>query len=128
MRKVLLVEDSSAETQKVVRYLEKGGYSVYGVSSGEEAQLRLKQQKPDLILLDVILPGQSGFELCRKLKADPNTKTIPIVICSTKNTDIDQTWGSMSGAEAYLIKPVDEAKLLQTVSHFIRNFSITADR
>lgn len=120
MSKVLLVEDSSVETAKVVHYLEKGGYSVYGVRSGEEAQLRMKQQEPDLIILDVILPGQSGFELCRKLKADPNTRTIPIVICSTKDTEIDKTWGSMSGAEAYLTKPVDEAKLLQTVSQFIR--------
>lgn len=120
MNKVLLVEDSVAEAEKLTRYLEKQGFSVFGVRSGEEAQLRLKQQKPNLILLDVILPGQSGFELCRKLKADPATKAIPIVICSTKNTDIDKTWGNMSGADAYITKPVDEAKLLQVINQFVR--------
>ncbi|MBH8572089.1 response regulator [Nostocaceae cyanobacterium CENA369] len=120
MKKVLLVEDSLTESEKMTRYLEQGGYSVYEVRSGEEAQLRLKQQKPDLILLDLILPGQSGFEFCRKLKADPTTKAIPVVICSTKNTDVDKTWGTMSGADAYLIKPVNENTLLQTVSKFIR--------
>ncbi|BAY78813.1 MAG: response regulator [Mojavia pulchra JT2-VF2] len=120
MKKVLLVEDSLTESEKMTRYLEQGGYSVYEVRSGEEAQLRLKQQKPDLILLDLILPGQSGFEFCRKLKADPITKAIPVVICSTKNTDVDRTWGNMSGADAYLVKPVDENTLLQTVSKFIR--------
>ena len=72
-----------------------------------------------MIVLDVILPGQSGFELCRKLKGDPQTKGIPIVICSTKNTEIDKTWGEMSGADAYLTKPIDEAQLLQTVNRFI---------
>ncbi len=119
MTKVLLVEDSTTYAEQVTRCLEKQGFLVFGVSSGEEAQLRLKQQKPDLIVLDVILPGQSGFELCRKLKADPQTKGIPIVICSTKNTEIDKTWGEMSGADAYLTKPIDETQLLQIVNQFI---------
>jgi twitching motility two-component system response regulator PilH len=120
MKKVLLVEDSLTEAERIARFLEKAGYSVYEVRSGEEAQLRLKQQKPDLILLDLILPGQSGFEFCRKLKGDPVTKAIPVVICSTKNTDVDRTWGSMSGADAYLTKPVDEKILLETIGQFIR--------
>lgn len=119
MSKVLLVEDSATYAEQLTRCLEKQGFSVYGVRSGEEAQLRLKQQKPDLIVLDVILPGLSGFELCRKLKADPQTKAIPIVICSTKNTEIDKTWSEMSGADAYITKPIDEAKLLQTVNQYI---------
>ncbi|RMF23521.1 MAG: response regulator [Cyanobacteria bacterium J083] len=119
MNKILLVEDSLVDTEKITGYLETKGLVVQGVTSGEEAQLRLKRQKPDLILLDVILPGLSGFELCRKLKANPETKSIPVVICSTKNKEVDKTWGKMSGADAYLTKPVDESLLLEIVNQFI---------
>jgi two-component system, chemotaxis family, response regulator PixH len=119
MSQILLVEDSKAETEILKRYLEKQGHSVQTVSSGEEAEIRLKQQKPALIVLDVILPGQSGFELCRKLKNDPNTKTIPIVMCSTKNKEIDKTWANMSGADAYVTKPVDEMSLKQAIAKLI---------
>ncbi|MDJ0682754.1 MAG: response regulator [Xenococcaceae cyanobacterium MO_167.B52] len=119
MSQILLVEDSRAEAEKLTRYLEKQGLSVLGVTSGEEAELRLKQQKPALIVLDVILPGQSGFELCRKLKANPETEKIPIIICSTKDKEIDRTWANMSGADAYLTKPVNEAAFQQTISKLI---------
>ena len=71
-------------------------------------------------MLDVILPGESGFELCRKLKANPQTEKIPVVICSTKNKEIDRTWANMSGADAYITKPVDEALLEQTIHQLIR--------
>jgi twitching motility two-component system response regulator PilH len=119
MSQILVVDDSKTEIELLRRYLEKQGHSVQAVSSGEEAELRLKQQKPALIVLDVILPGQSGFELCRKLKNDPTTRTIPIVICSTKNKEIDKTWANMSGADAYVTKPVDETSLQQTISKLI---------
>ncbi|MDJ0716987.1 MAG: response regulator [Prochloraceae cyanobacterium] len=119
MSKVLLVEDSVLEFETLKRYLQKQGFLVYGVRSAEEAHLRLKQQKPDVILLDVILPGASGFELCRKLKKDSKTKAIPVVICSTKNTKVDRIWSDMSGADAYITKPVDEATLIQTINQFV---------
>jgi two-component system, chemotaxis family, response regulator PixH len=119
MSKILLVEDSEMQAEIITRCLEKQGFVVFRVSSGEEAQLRVKQQKPSLIILDVILPGQSGFELCRQLKNNPDTKNIPIVMCSTKNTDIDRTWGEMSGAEAYVTKPIDENQLVQTVNQYL---------
>jgi two-component system, chemotaxis family, response regulator PixH len=119
MSQVLIVEDSKTEMEKLKRCLEGSGYTVLGVTSGEEAEIRLKQQKPGLILLDVILPGESGFELCRKLKGDPATKSIPIVIYSTKDKEMDRTWGSMSGADAYLSKSVDEQTLIQTVSQLM---------
>ncbi|MDJ0510445.1 MAG: response regulator [Crocosphaera sp.] len=119
MSHILLVEDSRVEAEKLTRYLQKQGLSVLGVTSGEEAELRLKQEKPRLIVLDVILPGESGFELCRKLKADPVTQKIPVVICSTKNKEIDKTWASMSGADAYLTKPVNEETFQQTINQLI---------
>ncbi|MEL4894754.1 response regulator transcription factor [Crocosphaera sp. Alani8] len=119
MSHILLVEDSRVEAEKLTRYLQKQGLSVLGVTSGEEAELRLKQEKPRLIVLDVILPGESGFELCRKLKADPLTQQIPVVICSIKNKEIDKTWGRMSGADAYLTKPLNKEVFQQTINQLI---------
>ncbi len=119
MSQVFLVEDSLEQTQKIKNCLEKEGLTVITAKSAEEALIRIQQKKPDLILLDVILPGQSGFELCRQLKEDPGTKLIPIAICSSKNTDLDRSWGDMSGANAYLTKPIDETKLLETVDRLL---------
>lgn len=119
MTTVLLIEDSVTESEILTRYLLQAGHIVISAKSSEEAQDRLTLQKPDLIVLDVILPGQSGFELCRELKANQDTKTIPIVMCSTKNTDVDRMWGNMLGADAYLPKPINEQEFLQTIRHMV---------
>ena len=119
MNTVMIVEDSVTDMELLTLYLQKEGLFVLPAISGEDAQIRLQQQKPDLIVLDVILPGQSGFQLCRQLKSDPQTKSIPIVLCSTKNTEVDKQWGKMGGADAYLTKPVDKDKLLDTIRQFI---------
>lgn len=121
MNTVLVVEDSLTQIELLTGYLQLAGLAVIIAKSGEEAQTRLIQQKPDLIILDVMLPGQSGFELCRELKADPGTRQIPVVICSTKNTEVDRMWGNMLGADAYLPKPVDQKQLVQTVQKLIKN-------
>jgi len=119
LKTVLVVEDSLTETEVVTRYLMQLGLAVVSVQSGEEAQVQLQSQKPDLVILDVILPGQSGFELCHNLKTNEDTKRIPVVICSTKGTEVDKLWGSMLGADAYMAKPVDRQKLMQIVLQFI---------
>jgi two-component system, chemotaxis family, response regulator PixH len=119
MSQILIVEDSKLEADKLRKCLENQGFSILVVTSGEEAEIRLKTFKPNLIVLDVILPGESGFELCRKLKTEPVTQNIPIVIYSTKDKQIDRTWGDMSGADAYLSKTVDETILLETVERLI---------
>ncbi|KAM3093337.1 response regulator transcription factor [Phormidesmis sp. 146-12] len=120
MSTVLVVEDSVTEMQILTSYLKSAGLSVVSAQSGEEAQVKLNGAKPDLIVLDVILPGQSGFELCRELKADPNTSKIPVVICSTKDTEVDKMWGNMLGANAYIPKPVDPVELLKTIRQLIK--------
>ena len=112
---VLLVEDSLTETEVLTGYLRQAGLRVVSVTSGEEAHLKLEGAKPDLVILDVILPGQSGFELCRQLKSNSSTKAIPVVMCSTKGTEADKLWGSMLGADAYLRKPVNQQQLIQTI-------------
>jgi twitching motility two-component system response regulator PilH len=115
MTTVLLVEDSLTASELLTLYLEQEGLAVVCVPSCEDAQIKLQSQKPDLVILDVILPGQSGFELCRELKSKAETRDIPVVICSTKGTEADKLWGKMLGADAYLSKPVNQKELVTTV-------------
>jgi chemotaxis family two-component system response regulator PixH len=115
MKTVLLVEDSLTDRNVMTSYLQQAGLLVVTAGSVEEAQEKLSQKKPDLIVLDVILPGQSGFEMCRELKTNPETSKIPVIMCSTKGTDVDKIWGNMLGADAYLIKPVSNDELKTTL-------------
>ncbi|GAB4236830.1 MAG: response regulator [Elainellaceae cyanobacterium] len=103
----------------LTHYLKEAGLIVVNVTNCEEARKQLKLQKPDLVVLDVILPGQSGFELCHELKVNSSTERIPIVICSTKGSDADKLWGKMLGADAYLQKPVNPHELISTLQQFI---------
>ncbi|MEM7552751.1 MAG: response regulator [Cyanobacteria bacterium P01_A01_bin.84] len=111
MNTVLVVEDGVTDMEVISRYLQQAGYSVITATSSEEAQEKLNNSIPDVIFLDVILPGKSGFEICRELKNNPSTSQIPIVFCSTKNSDVDKMWGNMLGADAYLSKPVQKDEL-----------------
>jgi len=120
MNTVLLVEDSLTEREFLVRCLQEAGLVVISTTSVEEAHEKLSQKNPDLIILDVILPGQSGFELCRDLKNNPNTKSIPVLICSSKGTSVDKTWGTMLGADGYLTKPVEKQELLSVVRQLLK--------
>jgi DNA-binding response OmpR family regulator len=120
MSTVLLVEDSMTDREIMNRYLQQLGFSVVNAKSSEEAHLKLQTEKPSLIILDVILPGQSGFELCREIKSDPDTSQIPVFICSTKDTDVDKLWGSMLGADAYLPKPIQPNDLVRTIKQFVK--------
>lgn len=115
MTTVLLVEDSLTDAHVLTQYLKQAGLVVVSVTTCEEARLKMQLHKPDLVLLDVILPGQSGFELCRELKTNTSTKQIPVIICSTKGSDADKLWGALLGADAYLPKPVDQKELANTV-------------
>ncbi|MGB3206324.1 MAG: response regulator [Crinalium sp.] len=121
MRTALVVEDTQTERQIFTSCLERAGLNVLTANSTEEALEKISASKPDLIVLDVVLPGRSGFELCRELKADPETSKIPVVMCSTKNSDMDKFWGMKQGADAYIAKPVDQEELLRTVNQLIKN-------
>ena len=115
MNTVLVVEDGLTDMEIISGFLQKAGYSVIAATSSEDAQEKLNNNKPDIIFLDVILPGKSGFEICRELKNNPNTSEIPVVFCSTKNTDVDKMWGDMLGADAYISKPVDRDELTKVL-------------
>lgn len=114
MTTILIVEDSQTEKQILTEFLSAEGYSILQAGSSEEALTTLETVKPNAIFLDVVLPGRSGFELCRDLKSEPETSGIPIVICSTKSSQMDKFWGMKQGADAYLTKPLDRAEVVNT--------------
>jgi two-component system, chemotaxis family, response regulator PixH len=115
MSTVLIVEDTLTEAEIITSTLKGAGFTTVLAKSSEDAKAILNQQKPDLIVMDVVLPGESGFELCRELKEKPETKDIPIVMCSTKSGEMDKFWGMKQGASSYLTKPIDPAELVRTV-------------
>jgi two-component system, chemotaxis family, response regulator PixH len=119
MSVVLIVEDSMTDLQVTSSSLQQAGYTVITASDEQEAKQRLASQKPDLIVLDVVLPDRSGFEICRDLKDDAATQNIPVVMCSTKGSNMDKYWGMQQGADAYLAKPVDPAQLVQAVRKLV---------
>lgn len=112
INKVLVVDDSPTDAHVVTGILEKNGFTVISASSGEEGVEVAKSQQPDLILMDVVMPGMSGFEATRAISKDPSTSHIPVIICSSKGQETDKAWGMRQGARDYLIKPVGEAELM----------------
>lgn len=115
MGTALVIEDSRTEQEIISQFLKIAGVQVCIAKSGEEALEKLSVSLPDLIVLDVVLPGRSGFEICRQLKADDKTSRIPIVICSTKDSEMDKFWGKKQGADAYIPKPIDQETFISTI-------------
>jgi two-component system, chemotaxis family, response regulator PixH len=115
----LIVDDSATERSIITSCLQEIGINVSVALSGEEALEKIEQNSPDLIVLDVVLPGRSGFEICRELKGSDNTNKIPIILCSTKGTEMDKFWGMKQGADAYIPKPIDQAELVRKVKELI---------
>ena len=120
MGTALVVEDSLTDVKILTTCLQQGGINVLVAHSGEEALAKISNHKPDVIVLDIVLPGRSGFEVCRDLKTAAETSKIPIVICSTKGGEMDKFWGLKQGADAYLSKPIDQEELVRTVKQLIK--------
>jgi twitching motility two-component system response regulator PilH len=116
MINVLIIDDSPTEIYKLTTILEKSNYSVQVANSGEEGLTMAQTVRPDVILMDVVMPGVNGFQATRQLSRNEVTKDIPVVIVSTKDQATDKVWGMRQGARAYLVKPVAEAQLLKAVS------------
>ncbi|MCK9380313.1 MAG: response regulator [Sulfuritalea sp.] len=116
MKTVLVVDDSATERHVLSQVLLSGGYEVTTAESGEEGIERAKQIKPDLILMDVVMPGMNGFQATRALSRDEATKAIPVIICTTKDQETDKLWGMRQGAQAYITKPVDGPALLAMIA------------
>ena len=112
IRNVLIVDDSKTELMFLSEMLKKAGFAVTTAENAEDAQRKLDQGKPDLILMDVVMPGQNGFQLTRAISRDPRFTDVPIIMCTSKNQETDRVWGMRQGARDYITKPVDQAELM----------------
>ena len=112
MALIMIVDDSPTEVHVMKTALEKHGYETVSANDGDECITLARQVKPDLILMDVVMPGVNGFQATRTLTKDPQTKAIPVVMISSKNQETDKIWGMRQGAADYLTKPVTEADLV----------------
>ncbi|WP_395698841.1 PleD family two-component system response regulator [Aquabacterium sp.] len=118
VHKILLVDDSKTELHFLSELLTKRGYSVRTAESGEEAMRRLAEDKPDLILMDVVMPGQNGFQLTRTITRDPRFAGVPVIMCTSKNQETDRVWGMRQGAKDYVVKPVVPDELIAKIKQF----------
>jgi two-component system, chemotaxis family, response regulator PixH len=112
---VLVVEDTASERELLSHYLRESGYSVVAATSATEALDKALEIRPDVVITDVVMPGMSGFELCRTLKKHPTTEQVPVIICTSKNQDIDRLWGMKQGADLYITKPFTREQLIRAV-------------
>jgi twitching motility two-component system response regulator PilH len=115
VNKILVVDDSATERFFFAELLSKNGYHVVTAENGAEAVTKAKSERPDLILMDVVMPGQNGFQVTRTISRDPDTAHIPVIICTSKNQETDRYWGMKQGARDYLVKPVDPKDLLTKI-------------
>ncbi len=118
IRKVLVVDDSKTELHHFSEVLTRGGYSVRTAENGDDAMRRLEEDKPDLILMDVVMPGRNGFQLTRAITRDPRFADVPVIMCTSKNQETDRVWGMRQGARDYVVKPVNSAELLGKIRAF----------
>ena len=116
MASVLIVDDSPTETYKMETVLQKNGFVVFKADNGMDGVAAAKKHLPDLVLMDVVMPGLNGFQATRQLTKDADTSHIPVIIVTTKDQETDKVWGKRQGAKDYLTKPVDEATLLKTLN------------
>jgi twitching motility two-component system response regulator PilH len=116
IQNVLIVDDSPTERYYLSDMLVRHGYTVSSAETGEQAMLKIRAEKPQLILMDVVMPGANGFQITRSIARDPALQDIPIIICSSKNQETDRIWGLRQGAFAYLVKPVEASELLAQIA------------
>ena len=115
IQNILIVDDSKTELAYLASILKQGGYSIRTAENAEQAMQRLEENAPDLILMDVIMPGMNGFQLTRHIKKNETYSNIPIILCTSKDQPTDRFWGLKQGASEYLIKPVDAGELLEKI-------------
>lgn len=116
IHKVLVVDDSKTELMVLSDLLQKNGFVVRTAENADEAMRRLEEEQPDLILMDVVMPGQNGFQLTRGIARNPQYANIPIILCTSKNQETDRVWGMRQGARDYIVKPVNAAELMAKIN------------
>jgi len=115
IKKILVVDDSPTERFAMTEVLSAKGYQVVTAENGEDAIAKSRSEMPDLILMDVVMPGMNGYQATRTISRDEATRAIPIIMCTTKSLETDKIWGMRQGAFDYLVKPIDHAELLARI-------------
>jgi twitching motility two-component system response regulator PilH len=118
VQKILVVDDSKTELHVLTDMLVKRGYAVRTAETGEEAMRKLADERPDLILMDVVMPGQNGFQLTRTITRDPRYAGLPVIMCTSKNQETDRVWAMRQGAKDYVVKPVKADELIAKIRQF----------
>jgi twitching motility two-component system response regulator PilH len=118
IRNILLVDDSRTELHHLSDILGRHGYAVRTAENGDEALRRLAEDKPDLILMDVVMPGTNGFQLTRTITRDPRWADVPVIMCTSKGQETDKVWGMRQGARDYIVKPVNGDELVAKIRAF----------
>ena len=116
IKKILVIDDSPTERHVLVEILNKGGYDIITAESGEEGIEKARAEQPDLILMDVVMPGLNGYQATRTLTRDESTKHIPVILVTTKEQETDKIWGLRQGAHDYMTKPINGDELLMKIA------------
>lgn len=121
MSTVLVVEDSPTQREMIMDLLKGNGLTVMIATDGMEALQFLQSSScPDIVVMDIVMPKMNGYELCRKLKTDPKTQNVPVIMCSSKGEEFDRYWGMKQGADAYIVKPFQPRELMATIKQLLR--------
>jgi twitching motility two-component system response regulator PilH len=116
MTQIMIVDDSPTDAHVLKKILEKNGFETVTAADAGEGIEVAKREKPDLILMDVVMPGLNGFQATRELTSDPETSDIPVIIVTRKNQKVDRVWGMRQGARDYVTKPVSENSLVSLIN------------
>ena len=119
MARILLIEDSPTDAAVLSQLLQRNGHQVLTSGSAEDGIEVCKRELPDLVLMDVVLPGMNGFQATRAITREPTTKHIPVILVTTKDQDTDRVWGMRQGAKAYLAKPFGEDELAELIAKYL---------
>lgn len=120
MSKIVVVDDSQADLKLIEEYLRSAHHTVVSFSDAMNLEAKLAKEKPDVVVMDVVMPGRDGFQACRDLKNDDRYKHVPVILCTSKGQESDKFWGQQQGAASYLVKPVRAEALLDAIKAALR--------
>ena len=118
VKKVLIVDDSQAEVRLIQSFLQQGGFHSVGISDPTKIEEAIEEERPSVILLDVVMPQRNGFQACRELKSQEPYSKIPVILVTSRSTPSDRYWGEQQGANGYVAKPFTPEELLDAVKRF----------